>query len=116
MAVSIVIIPVIRGETVAIGIGSIIGANRLVDELFPAKIAEARQSAGKRRQVIFIMKLQPQSPESLTREHWDVPIRVGLASYVDFSRSIDQQLEGLVLHWQHKAAPAAIASGRMLKP
>jgi hypothetical protein len=54
------------------------------------------------------MKLQPQSPESLTRDHWDVPIRVGLASYVEFSKSIDQQLEGLVLGWQHKAAPAAM--------
>jgi hypothetical protein len=58
------------------------------------------------------MKLQPQTPELLTREHWDVPIRVTLRDYIEFSRSIDSQLEGLVLRWQHQAAPAAMKSER----
>jgi hypothetical protein len=42
---------------------------------------------------------------SLTRAHWDVPIRVRLLPYVEFSRWLDEQLEKLVAQWQHTAAP-----------
>ena len=61
------------------------------------------------------MNTQPQSlipPESLTRESWDVPIRVGLAPYVAFSRWLDGELEKLVARWQDKAAPCALLRRR----
>jgi hypothetical protein len=47
---------------------------------------------------------------SLTREHWDVPIRVRLVPYVEFSRWLDAELKRLVWQWSDKAAPSA--SGR----
>jgi hypothetical protein len=56
------------------------------------------------------MNTQPQSETpagGLTRELWDVPIRVRLVPYVDFSRWLDAELEKLVLRWQGKAAPCA---------
>ena len=61
------------------------------------------------------MNTQPQSEtpaESLTREHWDVPIRVRLAPYVAFSHWLDGEIEKLVLRWQGKAAPCALRRRR----
>ena len=61
------------------------------------------------------MNTQPQSEtpaEALTREHWDVPIRVGLAPYVAFSRWLDGELAKLVTRWQDKAAPCALVKRR----
>ena len=61
------------------------------------------------------MNTQPQSEspaEALTRELWDVPIRVGRAPYVEFSRWLDGELEKLVARWQDKAAPCALAKRR----
>jgi hypothetical protein len=54
-------------------------------------------------------KLQPQSEftGALTRDHWDVPIRVKLVPYVEFSRWMDRELEKLVAHWADQAAPNA---------
>ena len=49
---------------------------------------------------------------ALTSEHWDVPIRVGLAPYVAFSRWLDGELQKLVTHWQGKAAPCALVKRR----
>jgi hypothetical protein len=54
------------------------------------------------------MNTQPQSEMpagTLTRELWDVPIRVRLVPYVAFSHWLDDQLDKLVLRWQDKAAP-----------
>ena len=54
------------------------------------------------------MNTQPQSETptgALTRELWDVPIRVRLVPYVAFSQWLDEELEKLVLRWQEKAAP-----------
>ena len=44
---------------------------------------------------------------SLTREHWDVPIRVRLLPYIEFTRWIEEELEKLVARWSDKAAPCA---------
>lgn len=44
---------------------------------------------------------------TFTREHWNVPIRVRLAPYVEFCRRLDQQLEKLVERWVDQAAPSA---------
>ena len=44
---------------------------------------------------------------SLARNHWNVPIRVRLAPYVEFSRWLDAELEKLVRQWSDKAAPNA---------
>jgi hypothetical protein len=61
------------------------------------------------------MNAQPQSQtpdEALTREHWDVPIRVRLVPYVAFSHWLDDELERLVQRWQGKAAPCALLKRR----
>jgi hypothetical protein len=61
------------------------------------------------------MNTQPQSETpagALTRECWDVPIRVRLVPYVAFSRWLDEELEKLVLCWQDKAAPCALRRRR----
>jgi hypothetical protein len=44
---------------------------------------------------------------SLGRDHWDVPIRVRLLTYVEFTRWLDGELEKLVARWAGQAAPAA---------
>jgi hypothetical protein len=49
---------------------------------------------------------------ALGRGHWDVPIRVRLAPYVDFSRWLDGELEKLVTRWADRAAPGAKFQGR----
>jgi hypothetical protein len=46
-------------------------------------------------------------PGSLTRELWDVPIRVRLLPYVEFSRWLDDELEKLLQRWEGQAAPIA---------
>ncbi len=61
------------------------------------------------------MNTQPQSEApagTLTRELWDVPIRVRLEPYVAFSRRLDEELEKLVGQWQGKAAPCALRRRR----
>ena len=52
---------------------------------------------------------QPQSEfsGSLTRDHWDVPLRVRLLPYVEFSCWLDEELEKLVARWSSLAAPKA---------
>jgi hypothetical protein len=44
---------------------------------------------------------------ALTREHWDVPIRVRLVPYVEFSRWLDGELDKLVGQWAAYASPRA---------
>ncbi len=44
---------------------------------------------------------------ALTREHWDVPIRVRLLPYVEFSRWLDGELDKLVTQWAGYASPSA---------
>jgi hypothetical protein len=62
------------------------------------------------------MNTQPQSEipakKALTRELWDVPIRVRLVPYVAFSGWLDEELQKLVLRWQDKAAPCATRKRR----
>jgi hypothetical protein len=41
------------------------------------------------------------------REHWDVPVRVDLRSFLRFSRRLDSQLRRLVVRWAHTASPSA---------
>jgi hypothetical protein len=40
--------------------------------------------------------------EALTRDHWDVPIRVRLLPYVEFTAWLDEELEKLVERWAAK--------------
>jgi len=61
------------------------------------------------------MNTEPQSETAagaLTREYWDVPIRVRLMTYVAFSQWLDDELDKLVLQWRDKAAPCAILKRR----
>jgi hypothetical protein len=61
------------------------------------------------------MNTQPQSAtsaEAMTREVWDVPIRVRLFPYVAFSHWLDEELQKLVERWQSKAAPCALLKRR----
>jgi hypothetical protein len=55
------------------------------------------------------MKTSQQSNDArtLTRRHWDVPIRVRLVPYVEFSHWLDEELERLVDLWWDHAAPCA---------
>jgi len=39
------------------------------------------------------------------REHWDVPVHVGLRAYLRFTRRMDSQLRRLVVRWSHAASP-----------
>lgn len=48
----------------------------------------------------------------IARGHWDVPVRVGLHSYMRFSRWLDGELRTLVDRWAHSAAPNASAVRR----
>ncbi len=48
---------------------------------------------------------------TISRSHWDVPIRVSLRSYLDFNRAIDRGLLGLMAQWSHTAAPNAKHAG-----
>jgi hypothetical protein len=48
------------------------------------------------------------------RNHWDVPVRVELRSYLRFGRRMDHQLRRLVLRWAHTAAPQSRTS--MIEP
>lgn len=41
------------------------------------------------------------------REHWDIPVRVGLRPYLDFIRHMDEQVRFLVIQWSHTASPSA---------
>jgi hypothetical protein len=41
------------------------------------------------------------------REHWDVPLRMGLLEYLTFVRRMDAQLRRFVIRWSHVAPPAA---------
>jgi hypothetical protein len=54
---------------------------------------------------VFMQSYQQKSDAGLTRDHWDVPIRVRLLPFVAFSRVMDGQLDALVGRWHPKAAP-----------
>ena len=43
----------------------------------------------------------------IARRHWDVPVRVPLRPYLQFSRCIDGQLCELIARWTHVAPPGA---------
>jgi hypothetical protein len=61
------------------------------------------------------MNAQPQSESpagNLTRDIWDVPIRVRLVPYVAFSQWLEEELDKLVVRWQGKAAPCALLKRR----
>jgi hypothetical protein len=45
----------------------------------------------------------------LGREHWDVPLRVPLRSFLDFHREMEVQMRRLVTRWAHAASPRARA-------
>ena len=49
---------------------------------------------------------------TISRSHWDVPIRVSLNSYLDFSRAIDRGLLDLMAQWSDTAAPNAKHAGK----
>jgi len=40
---------------------------------------------------------------SIGRDHWDVPVRVELRAYLDFTRRINVQLRRLVERWENKS-------------
>ena len=46
----------------------------------------------------------------IARDHWDVPLRVGLIPYVYFSEQLDSQLDKLVERWAHVSVPSWHAS------
>jgi len=49
---------------------------------------------------------------TIARHHWDVPVRVGLRPYVEFSRRMECELGKLVDKWIHAAAPGAMGLWR----
>jgi len=44
---------------------------------------------------------------SIGRDHWDVPVRVELRAYLDFTRRMNIQLRRLTERWANKASPAS---------
>jgi len=46
----------------------------------------------------------------IARDHWDVPLRVGLVPYVYFCEQLDAQLDELMERWGHKSEPSWHAS------
>jgi hypothetical protein len=53
---------------------------------------------------------------SIGRDHWDVPVRVELRAYLEFTRRINIQLRRLTERWESKAAPNAKRISRPRKP
>jgi hypothetical protein len=53
------------------------------------------------------LQKQIHSTGVLARDHWDVPIRVRLVPFVEFSHWMDEALEQLIDQWWDKAAPCA---------
>jgi len=53
---------------------------------------------------------------SIGRDHWDVPVRVELRAYLDFTRHINVQLRRLTERWESRAAPTAKRFHRPNKP
>jgi len=44
---------------------------------------------------------------SIGREHWDVPVRVELRPYLEFSRRMTRQLQKLVDRWHRPGMKSA---------
>jgi hypothetical protein len=44
---------------------------------------------------------------NIGRDHWDVPVRVELRAYLDFTRRINIQLRRLVERWENKSRPVS---------
>lgn len=44
---------------------------------------------------------------SIGRDHWDVPVKVELRAYLDFTRRINIQLRRLVDRWENKSRPVS---------
>ena len=66
-----------------------------------------------RKAVIMNAQSQSESPAgTLTPDYWDVPIRVRLVPYVEFSQWLDEELSKLIVRWQGKAAPCALLKRR----
>ena len=42
---------------------------------------------------------------SIGRDHWDVPVRVELRAYLDFTRRINVQLRHLTERWERDFGP-----------
>ena len=42
---------------------------------------------------------------SIGRDHWDVPVRVELRAYLEFTRRINVQLRRLTERWENKSRP-----------
>lgn len=47
------------------------------------------------------------------RDHWDVPVRVELKAYLEFTRRMNIQLRQLIERWESQAAPAARRPARI---
>jgi hypothetical protein len=58
----------------------------------------------------------PQSFLSIGRYHWDVPMRVELRAYLEFTRRINVQLRHLVERWENRSAPARRRAERLHRP
>jgi hypothetical protein len=50
------------------------------------------------------------------RDHWDVPVKVELRAYLDFTRRINMQLRQLVNRWEKKTRPASKRLRRLNRP
>jgi hypothetical protein len=44
---------------------------------------------------------------NIGRDHWDVPVRVELRAYLDFTRRMNIQLRRLVERWEDKSRPVS---------
>jgi hypothetical protein len=55
---------------------------------------------------------------NMGREHWDVPVRVELRPYLDFTRRMNIQLRHLVERWERKDKKhkSRIVSTRIHRP
>ena len=53
---------------------------------------------------------------NIGRDHWDVPVRVELKAYLDFTRRMNVQLRHLIERWENKSKVAPKRLNRTNRP
>jgi hypothetical protein len=80
-------------------------ANKNVENPIHFLVSYVVESEGMRTKTMDNQKTNVVEGVVIGREHWDVPVRVDLRSYLRFSRQMDCQVRRLVVRWAHAASP-----------